>query len=587
MNYGLWRVQLYHDALRQWLENLQQIGFGLVLLFPMALPALIFFPLLSLGVAANPQTTPLVYLNTLWGYLLLLFSWMTLQRDGICGTRYQLYLNSLPTPRWLKATTDAGLLLYGAHFFILGPLGLLTIVLFEQRDRLLAEGAGALWLELLPLAGLLVLAIVYSWLALRGKIPWLSLLLFPFLAFLWADALSKPQWLMLWSVVIVLEYRLPALSLQLGRWPQGLFRLLLQADLHAPSADSLRLVALLLLIALTRGCLAAVNADYPRSEETPKDMEKVATPDQKTIADVAAFLNTTPEKCIKTLVFKTDDDLVVVLARGDHDINDVKVKHATGAKIVELAAPEEVQELLNCEIGSLGPIGLPPAVRVYADNAVKAIVNGVVGANENGQHLANVTPGKDFSVDTYADLRFIQEGDPSPDGEGTIQFAKGIEVGHIFKLGTTYSVPMKATFLNDQGRAMPYIMGCYGIGVSRVMAAVAEQFQDDAGFTWPDVIAPYEIHIVPVNMKDETQRELGEDLYKLLKSYRYEVLLDDRAERAGVKFADADLIGMPVRITVGKKASEGILEVKYRRTGETFEWKREELLDHLQQFFKK
>lgn len=262
MNYGLWRVKLYHDALRQWLENLQQIGFGLVLLFPMALPALIFFPLLSLGVAANPQTTPLVYLNTLWGYLLLLFSWMTLQRDGICGTRYQLYLNSLPTPRWLKATTDAGLLLYGAHFFILGPLGLLTIVLFEQRERLLADGAGALWLELLPLAGLLVLAISYSWLALRGKIPWLSLLLFPFIAFLWADALSKPQWLMLWSVVILLEYRLPALSLQLGRWPQGLFRLLLQADLHAPSADSLRLVALLLLIALTRVCLAAVNADF-------------------------------------------------------------------------------------------------------------------------------------------------------------------------------------------------------------------------------------------------------------------------------------------------------------------------------------
>lgn len=333
--------------------------------------------------------------------------------------------------------------------------------------------------------------------------------------------------------------------------------------------------------------MAAVNADYPRSEEIPKDMEKVATPDQKTIADVAAFLDTTPEKCIKTLVFKTDDDFVVVLARGDHDINDIKVKHATGAKIVELASPEEVQELLNCEIGSLGPVGLPPAVRVYADHAVKAIVNGVSGANENGHHLVNVTAEKDFSADSYADLRFIQEGDPSPDGEGTIQFAKGIEVGHIFKLGTTYSEPMKATFLNDQGRAMPYIMGCYGIGVSRVMAAVAEQFQDEGGFMWPDVIAPYEVHIVPVNMKDETQRELGEDLYRLLKSYRYEVLLDDRIERAGVKFADADLIGLPVRITVGKKAAEGILEVKYRRTGETFEWKREELLDHLQQFFKK
>lgn len=333
--------------------------------------------------------------------------------------------------------------------------------------------------------------------------------------------------------------------------------------------------------------MAAVNMEYPKSDEAMKELEKVATPDQKTIVDVAAFLNTTPEQCIKTLVFKADEELVVVLSRGDHEINDVKVKHATGATIVELAEPEEVQQALGCEIGSLGPVKLPSTIKVYADQAVQSIVNGVTGANEDGFHFINVNPEKDFSVESYADLRFVQEGDPSPDGEGIIQFAKGIEVGHIFKLGTTYSEPMKATFLNDQGRAMPYIMGCYGIGVSRVMAAVAEQFQDDNGFIWPDAIAPYEVHILPVNMKDETQRELGEDLYKLLKSYRYEVLLDDRNERAGVKFTDADLIGLPVRITIGKKASEGILEVKYRRTGETFEWKREELLDHLQQFFKK
>ncbi|MGK7378405.1 proline--tRNA ligase [Planococcus sp. 1R117A] len=333
--------------------------------------------------------------------------------------------------------------------------------------------------------------------------------------------------------------------------------------------------------------MAAVKADYPKSDEALKDMEKVSTPDQKTIAEVAEFLDTTPEQCIKTLVFKADDDLVIVLSRGDHEINDVKVKHATGATIVDLAEPGEVQQLLGCEIGSLGPVKLPSSIKVYADNAVKSIVNGVTGANEDRYHFINVNPEKDFSVEAYADLRFVQEGDLSPDGEGIIQFAKGIEVGHIFKLGTTYSEPMKATFLNDQGRAMPYIMGCYGIGVSRVMAAVAEQFQDDNGFTWPDIIAPYDVHIVPVNMKDETQRELGEDLYELLKSYRYEVLLDNRIERAGVKFADADLIGIPVRITVGKKASEGILEVKYRRTGETFEWKREELLDRLQQFFNK
>lgn len=333
--------------------------------------------------------------------------------------------------------------------------------------------------------------------------------------------------------------------------------------------------------------MAAVNVAYPASDETPEEMEKVATPDKNTIADVAGFLNTTAEKCIKTLVFKADDELVIVLARGDHDINDVKVKHATGAKVIDMATPEDVQQLLSCDIGSLGPINLPSNIRLFADHAVENMVNAVTGANESGYHYKNVTPGKDFPVETYHDLRFIQEGDASPDGQGTIQFAKGIEVGHIFKLGTTYSVPLKGTFLNDQGKAMPYIMGCYGIGVSRVLAAVAEQFQDDNGFTWPDIVAPYEVHLVPVNVKDDVQRELGEELYALLKSNRYEVLLDDRKERAGVKFTDADLIGLPIRITIGKKAAEGILEVKIRRTGETFEWTREELLDQLQQFFKK
>lgn len=197
-----------------------------------------------------------------------------------------------------------------------------------------------------------------------------------------------------------------------------------------------------------------------------------------------------------------------------------------------------------------------------------------------------MNPERDFAVDQYEDLRFIMEGDPSPDGKGTIVFAKGIEVGHVFKLGTTYSEPMNGTFLDDNGRSQPYIMGCYGIGVSRVMAAVAEQYQDEKGFTWPGAVSPYDIHLVPVNTKEETQVALADDLYKLLKSYRYDVLYDDRAERAGVKFADADLIGLPIRITVGKKASEGIVEVKIRHSGESFEWSREEVLDHLQTFFR-
>lgn len=250
-----------------------------------------------------------------------------------------------------------------------------------------------------------------------------------------------------------------------------------------------------------------------------------------------------------------------------------------------MATPEEVKELIGCEIGSIGPVGLPKNIRVLADNALKTIINGIAGANEEGQHLKNVTPGEDFQVEKYADLRFIKEGDPSPDGEGTIKFAEGIEVGHIFKLGTRYSEDMKATILNDQGRAVPYIMGCYGIGVSRVVAAVAEQFNDDDGFTWPAVAAPYDVHVVPVNMKDDVQRETAAEIYTMLKSKRFEVLMDDRNERAGVKFADADLIGLPVRITVGKKAAEGILEVKIRSTGETFEWKQEELLEQLEQVF--
>ncbi|WP_282019714.1 proline--tRNA ligase [Planomicrobium okeanokoites] len=333
--------------------------------------------------------------------------------------------------------------------------------------------------------------------------------------------------------------------------------------------------------------MAQVNVEYETPDEAAEAMEKVATPDQKTITQVAEFFGTGTENCIKTLVFKADDDFVVVLSRGDHEINDVKVKHAADAKVVEMATPEEVKQLIGCEIGSIGPVSLPEGIRVFADNAVKTIVNGIAGANEEGQHFKNVTPGQDFDVEKYADLRFIKEGDPSPDGKGTIKFAEGIEVGHIFKLGTRYSEDMKATILNDQGRAVPYIMGCYGIGVSRVVAAVAEQFNDDDGFTWPPVAAPYDIHVVPVNVKDDVQRETADEIYKLLKSNRYEVLIDDRNERAGVKFTDADLIGLPVRLTVGKKAAEGILEVKIRSTGETFEWNKDELLDQLQQFFQK
>ena len=332
--------------------------------------------------------------------------------------------------------------------------------------------------------------------------------------------------------------------------------------------------------------MAEVVVDYKPSDEAMLELEKVATPDVKTIEEVSNFLNVPASNCIKSLVFKIDGELVVVLARGDHEINDIKLKNALDADSVELAEEAEIKELLGCTVGSIGPVKLPVNVKVIADNAIKSIRNGVAGANEDGFHYINVNPERDFAINTYADIRFIQVGDPSPDGQGVIKFAEGIEVGHIFKLGTTYSEKMNALYLDEQGKTQPFIMGCYGIGVSRILAAVAEQFQDEKGFVWPKQLAPYDVHLVPVNTKDEAQVQLADELYGLLKSYRYDVLYDDRAERAGVKFADADLIGLPVRVTVGKKAAEGLVEVKFRESGETFEWAKEEVIDRLNEFFR-
>lgn len=331
--------------------------------------------------------------------------------------------------------------------------------------------------------------------------------------------------------------------------------------------------------------MAEVNVEYTHSDEEMGTLEKVETPDQRTIEEVANYLEVSQEQCIKTLVFNVDDELIVVLSRGDHEINEIKLKHALNAESVELAEEQAVFELLNCHVGSLGPVKLPVNVKVIADHGIKSIRNGVCGANEDGFHYKNVNPGRDFAIDHFEDIRFIQVGDPTPDGQGTIKFAEGIEVGHVFKLGTKYSDAMNAGFLDENGRKQPFIMGCYGIGVSRLLAAVAEQFQDNYGFMWPKQIAPYDIHLISVNEKDEAQKTLTDDLYKLLRSYRYDVLYDDRKERAGVKFADADLIGLPVRVTVGKKASEGIVEVKFRQSGETFEWAKEELVDRLNNFF--
>lgn len=331
--------------------------------------------------------------------------------------------------------------------------------------------------------------------------------------------------------------------------------------------------------------MAEVNTDYVKPTETLKELEKVETPDQHTIADVADFLGVEPSKVIKTLIFKVNDELIVVLSRGDHDINEIKLKNALNAPDAILASEAEIEEMLSCKVGSIGPVKLPLDLKVYADHAVKEMVNGVCGANEDGFHLRNANPERDFAIDRFLDIRFIKEGDPSPDGNGTIRFAKGIELGHIFKLGNTYSEAMKATYLDENGVSQPFLMGCYGIGVSRILAAIADQYNDANGLKWPKELSPFDVHLITVNMKDEVQTKLSDELYHLLKSYRYDILHDDRDERAGVKFTDADLIGLPIRITIGKKAQEGIVEVKFRETGETVEWQKEEITEKLQAFF--
>ncbi|ALC90981.1 prolyl-tRNA synthetase [Bacillus sp. FJAT-18017] len=315
--------------------------------------------------------------------------------------------------------------------------------------------------------------------------------------------------------------------------------------------------------------MAPVVTSYEKSDEALREMEKVKTENQKTIAEVASFLDVAEEQCIKSLLFKVDDRFVLVLVRGDHEVNDIKLKNLFEAGSAELADAAETERVLGCTVGSIGPVEVS-GVEIVADSAVAAIVNGICGANEEHYHYTNVNPGRDFEVSQFADLRFIKEGDPSPEGNGKIVFAKGIEVGHVFKLGTRYSEAMNAVYLDENGRTQPMIMGCYGIGVSRTLAAVAEQSNDEKGLVWPKAVAPYHVHLIPVNLKDEVQARLADQLYLEL-GKTFEVLIDDRQERPGVKFADSDLLGIPVRVTIGKKAAEGIVELKLRDTGEVIE----------------
>lgn len=328
--------------------------------------------------------------------------------------------------------------------------------------------------------------------------------------------------------------------------------------------------------------MAQNKRTMPKSHETLGELQKVATPGAKTIDEVAEFLGSSADREIKTLLFIAAEKPVVVLMHGNDEVNEVKLKNYLSCDFLRPAEEDEARKYLGAGFGSLGPVGVSEEIEILADLDVENMANASVGANEDGFHYLNANLGRDFSVTHFADLRTVQEGEISPDGKGHLKFTRGIEIGHIFKLGTRYSKDLDAVVLDENGRQLPIIMGCYGIGVSRLLSAIVEQHSDENGIVWPRSIAPFDVHVIPVNVKKEEQVELSEKVTELLENAGYKVLVDDRKERPGVKFADSDLIGIPARITVGKKAAEGIVEIKLRRTGETLEVKLDELLNSLQ-----
>lgn len=304
--------------------------------------------------------------------------------------------------------------------------------------------------------------------------------------------------------------------------------------------------------------------------EELKEKEKVATPDCKTIQAVCDYLKAPVEKSVKAVAYTSAKGLILCFVRGDHEVNETKVVNTVGVPEIEMAPAEELAAA-GTHGGYMGPCGLDPKkVIIVCDATVMNMHNFCCGANEEGYHWINVNPGRDFTPTYVADIRLMQEGDPCPHCGGTIAKARGIEVGQIFKLRDKYSASMGATILDETGKSIPMQMGCYGIGVGRTMAAAVEQNNDKDGIIWPAQIAPYHVLIVPVNIKDDAIREKAFSVYEELTKAGLEVLLDDRDERPGVKFKDADLYGFPLRITIGKKTlDKGQIEVRTRKTGET------------------
>jgi len=296
-------------------------------------------------------------------------------------------------------------------------------------------------------------------------------------------------------------------------------------------------------------------------------LERIHTPDLRTVEQLTEALNLPATRLVKTMIFLADDHPIAVLARGDHEINEIKVRNELGVHHLELADPQVIERVTGAPMGFSGAVSLK--LPVYADRAVESVVNALMGANETDYHVLNANPGRDYQVTRFADLRLARMGDTCPRCPETVQFHRGIEVGHIFKLGTKYSKQMNAVFLDADGKETFMVMGCYGIGVGRTVAAAIEQNHDENGIVWPMPLAPFHVYVLPIHVQDQSVREASEALYRELTLAGVETLLDDRDERPGVKFKDADLMGIPFRVTVGpKNLKMGLFEIRFRKSGE-------------------
>ncbi|QQY79438.1 prolyl-tRNA synthetase [Keratinibaculum paraultunense] len=334
---------------------------------------------------------------------------------------------------------------------------------------------------------------------------------------------------------------------------------------------------------------AKVVYHVEKTDEEMKEIEKVYTPDVTTIDDLVEFFNIDDNKFGKALVYKVSGEPVIAIIPGNRELNETKLCNylKVPEHELELADEETIKKITGADKGFTGPIGLKENVKILVDSRITQMKNIVVGGNETNYHLINVNYGRDFTGEVVEDLLLIAEGDICPKCGKSILLDRGIEVGNIFQLGTKYSESLKATYLDESGKEKPIVMGSYGVGVSRTMAAIVEQYHDENGIIWPLVVAPYHVIITIINVKNQEQRELGEKLYDQLTKRGLEVLLDDRNERAGVKFNDRDLIGIPIRITVGKRANENVVEYSLRKDGRNENILAEDVMSKIEEQFKK